>query len=57
VTDQSSILRFIEDNWHLGRLDHQSTDAGAGSLRRMFDFNDSHQRAPSLILNSGTGNP
>jgi phospholipase C len=41
LTDQSSILRFIEDNWHLGRLCHQSTDAAAGSLRPMFDFNDS----------------
>jgi phospholipase C len=27
VTDQSSILRFIEDNWNLGRIGGGSTDA------------------------------
>lgn len=43
-TDQSSILRFIEDNWHLGRLGNQSTDAGAGSPLSMFDFNENHAR-------------
>jgi phospholipase C len=57
LTDQSSILRFIEDNWKLGRLGHQSTDATAGSLLRMFDFNEHHVRAPRLLLNSLTGNP
>jgi phospholipase C len=57
VTDQSSILRFIEDNWRLGRIGHQSTDAIAGSLRHLFDFNDDHTRAPQLILNTLTGNP
>jgi len=57
LTDQASILRFIEDNWHLGRVGHQSADAIAGSLRRMFDFNPSHARRPALILNTITGNP
>jgi phospholipase C len=57
LTDQSSILRFIEDNWHLGRLGNQSTDAGAGSLLGMFDFNEHHSRAPQLMLNALTGNP
>ncbi len=57
VTDQSSILRFIEDNWHLGRLGNQSADAIAGSLFGMFDFNEGHTRAPGLILNAATGNP
>jgi phospholipase C len=52
LTDQSSVLRFIEDNWHLGRLGQQSADAIAGSLLQMFDFNDDHSRAPMLILNS-----
>ena len=37
VTDQASILRFIEDNW--SRPDRQlSFDARAGSLNGMFDF-------------------
>jgi len=57
LTDQASILRFIEDNWHLGRIGQQSADAIAGSLRRMFDFNASHARRPALILNTITGNP
>jgi phospholipase C len=51
LTDQSSILRFIEDNWGLGRLGNQSADAIAGSLLNMFDFNEDHERAPKLILN------
>jgi len=57
VTDQSSVLRFIEDNWELGRLGGQSSDATAGSLMRLFDFNEDHARAPRLILNSATGQP
>jgi phospholipase C len=57
VTDQSSVLRFIEDNWDLGRLGGQSTDAIAGSLLNMFDFDRFHQRTPTLILEPSTGNP
>jgi phospholipase C len=57
VTDQSSVLRFIEDNWHLGRLGNQSADAIAGSLKGLFDFDEHHARAPQLPLNSTTGNP
>ena len=57
LTDQSSVLRFIEDNWHLGRLGNQSADAIAGSLNGLFDFNEHHARAPQLLLNSTTGNP
>ena len=57
LTDQSSVLRFIEDNWHLGRLGNQSADAIAGSLNGLFDFNEHHARAPELLLNSITGNP
>jgi phospholipase C len=56
LTDQSSVLRFIEDNWHLGRLGHQSTDAIAGSIMNMFDFNEDHVRAPKLTLSPVTGN-
>jgi phospholipase C len=57
VTDQASVTRFIEDNWHLGRIGNQSTDAIAGSLAGLFDFNPNHTRAPKLFLNSTTGNP
>jgi phospholipase C len=56
VTDQSSILRFIEDNWKLGRIGNQSFDARAGSLAGMFDF-DRHPRDARLILDPATGNP
>ena len=38
VTDQSSILRFIEDNWDLGRIGGGSTDAKAGTLMGFFDL-------------------
>ena len=55
LTDQSSTLRFIEDNWGLGRLGQQSTDAVAGSVLRMFDFDEHHPRAPRLILNPLNG--
>ena len=38
LTDQSSILRFIEDNWSTGRIGGGSFDALAGPLNNMFDF-------------------
>ena len=49
LTDQTSVLKFVEDNWGLGRLGHESFDAEAGSLSDMFDF--SRQREDRLILN------
>jgi phospholipase C len=53
VTDQSSILRFIEDNWDLGRIGGGSFDAIAGSLRPLFDFGGGgHHR---LILDPSSG--
>ena len=38
VTDRTSILRFIEDNWDLGRIGDQSFDEQAGSLVNLFGF-------------------
>jgi phospholipase C len=55
LTDQSSILSFIEDNWQLGRIGGGSTDAVAGSLGNMFDFNPNDPRAPRLTLDETTG--
>jgi phospholipase C len=55
LTDQSSILKFIEDNWELGRIGGGSTDAVAGSLGNMFDFNSNDPRALKLLLNETTG--
>lgn len=54
VTDQSSILRFIEDNWDLGRIGGGSMDAKAGTLDGMFDFT-SGARAPKVFLDPDTG--
>ena len=54
LADQSSILRFIEDNWSLGRIGGHSTDVKAGSILNMFNF-ASRPRTGSLILNNMTG--
>ncbi|WP_039938893.1 phospholipase C [Streptomyces himastatinicus] len=37
-TEQTSITRFIEDNWHTGRIGDASFDARANSLSGLFDF-------------------
>lgn len=55
VTDQTSILRFIEDNWDLGRIGDQSFDERAGSLLNLFDFR--HAAANKLSLDPATGQP
>ncbi len=56
ITDQTSVLRFIEDNWDLGRIGNGSYDAIAGSLNGMFDF-ENGPRMDTLILNPDTGRP
>ena len=53
ITDQSSILCFIEDNWGLGRLGGGSADEKAGTLNGFFDFDDS--RNIWLLLDVQTG--
>ncbi|HTI13069.1 MAG TPA: alkaline phosphatase family protein [Dictyobacter sp.] len=55
LTDQSSVLKFIEDNWKLGTIGDQSTDAYAGSLDNMFNFNINPKTVKPLILNPSTG--
>jgi phospholipase C len=55
LTDQSSILRFIEDNWRLGRIGDQSFDARAGSLNNMFNFFFCSNQ--NLYLDPATGEP
>lgn len=54
LTDQSSIIRFIEDNWGLGRIGNQSFDIKAGSLLNMFDFRKA-PRNDHLYLDPATG--
>lgn len=56
ITDQSSVLRFIEDNWGTGRIGNQSFDAKAGSLDGMFSFRHG-RRDGRLILDPVTGEP
>ncbi|MGO9454818.1 MAG: phospholipase C [Candidatus Binataceae bacterium] len=54
ITDQTSILRFIEDNWSLGRIGGGSYDAIAGPLSNLFDFTG-RRRTKRLILKPDTG--
>jgi phospholipase C len=54
VLDFSSITRFIEDNFKLGRIGNGSTDEIAGTLDGLFDFDDS-RRLPKLFLDPATG--
>ncbi|MFE0513665.1 phospholipase C [Streptomyces sp. NPDC058964] len=50
LTDQASITRFIEDNWHTGRIGDHSFDATAGSLTGMFDFRRPNNK--QVLLNA-----
>ncbi len=54
VTDQSSILRFIEDNWLGGQRITGSFDALAGTLNGMFDFK-SPSNSGEYLLDPVTG--
>jgi phospholipase C len=55
ISDQTSILRFIEDNWSLGRIS-SSFDAMAGSLLNLFEFEDGGD-ARKLYLDPANGQP
>jgi phospholipase C len=57
LTDQSSVLRFVEDNWlHGERIQPGgSFDTIAGSLEHMFDFDDRDEAPRKLILDETTG--
>jgi len=57
LTDQTSVLRFIEDNW----LDREriqpggSFDTIAGTLNNMFDFDRDDDEPRRVILDEATG--
>jgi phospholipase C len=67
--DTTSVLRFIEDNWQLGRIDsldnpngalpgQGSFDQLAGSIAGLFDFDDRYRDRRDdlpLLLNDSTG--
>ncbi|HEX6772561.1 MAG TPA: alkaline phosphatase family protein [Acidobacteriaceae bacterium] len=57
VTDQTSVLRFIEDVFLGGRrIGGGSFDSMAGSLNNMFDFSQSSPPNPNIVLlNDTTG--
>jgi phospholipase C len=58
LTDQTSIIRFVEDNWLKGeRIGQGSFDELAGSIENMFNFEDVEraQQCGRLILNPQTG--
>jgi len=57
VTDQSSVLRLIEDNWNTGRIGGGSFDTLAGPLNNLFDFSAPRGTGPLLLLDPTTGNP
>ncbi|MFD7917693.1 phospholipase C [Streptomyces sp. NPDC059740] len=44
ATEQTSITKFIEDNWGTGRIGDHSFDARAGKLDSMFDFRHPNNR-------------
>ncbi len=46
-------MRFIEDNWSLGRIGDQSLDEKAGSLLNLFDFRSPGAR--NVFLDPTTG--
>lgn len=52
-TEQTSITKFIQDNWSLGRLGGDAFDERAGTLNNMFDF--SKPNAKKVFLNETDG--
>jgi phospholipase C len=55
LTDQSSITRFIEDNWLSSqRIGQGSYDTIANPINAMFNFTQTPN--PKLVLNASTGN-
>lgn len=56
LTDQTSILRFIEDNWLSGQRIAGSYDAIAGTLNNMLNLSGTPSTA-KLILDPATGQP
>lgn len=64
LTDQSSIIRFVEDNWLKGeRIGNGSFDALANSITQMFDFSSARDGEGEgngnqvLFLDPSSGKP
>lgn len=56
LIDQSSVVKFIEYNWHLPALGNGAADTSAGSLADLFDFGSGRPNSP-LYLDPATGEP
>jgi len=58
-TTQSSVVRFIEDNWLGGeRIGNGADDAWAGTLANLFDFAGGRGHRPNMLfLDPQTGQP
>ncbi len=54
--DQSSVVKFIEQNWSLSALGNGAADTAAGSLQSMFDFSHGPPNG-KLFLSPTTGEP
>jgi phospholipase C len=54
TSDQSSILKFMLANWHLGHIRGSFANI-AGSIDNMFNFNN--MQSQQLYLNPATGDP
>jgi phospholipase C len=58
VTDQTSVIHFIEDNWlHGTRIGNGSFDAISSSLTQYFDFSHPRIIDGRLFLDPNTGEP
>ncbi len=53
LTDQSSVVKFIEENWDLPQIGNGSFDQIAGPIDNMFNWNN--QRSEKVILDPSTG--
>jgi phospholipase C len=56
LSDQSSVVKFIEYNWHLPALGNGAADTLAGSIQDMFDFRNGGSNK-ALFLDPATGEP
>jgi phospholipase C len=54
LTEQTSVLRFVEDNWFTGRIGDGSYDKSSNSITSMLDFKHRPNTTP-VILDPTTG--
>ena len=53
LIDQSSVVKFIEENWDLPPIGNGSFDQIAGPIDNMFNWNN--QRSDKVVLDPTTG--